>query len=194
MQRNSAGVHHAGARGHYAAGSHGQHPLAQRVGYPLAALLALTVALVRYNWLALVKSSARAVHVDADVSDSPHFSQRGLKRAAWYGISCFTTNDFRHRTQSSPMQTECNGPTFEFQPWAGRQVTARFEGGTVTFDAGALLLGEVARSWRWCLSASAFGCTFCRRTARITIASSGPGKISKTTSPATIAAGRRASC
>ena len=44
------------------------------------------------------------------------------------------------------METECNRPTFEFQPLGGRQVTARFDGGTITSDAGALLLGEVEQA------------------------------------------------
>lgn len=41
------------------------------------------------------------------------------------------------------MDTECNKPSFDFQPLAGRQITAGFTGGTITSDAGALLLREV---------------------------------------------------
>ena len=41
------------------------------------------------------------------------------------------------------MPTECNGRAFDFQPLATRQVTARFDGGTITSDAGGLLLREV---------------------------------------------------
>jgi hypothetical protein len=41
------------------------------------------------------------------------------------------------------MKTECTATSFEFQPLAGRQVTARFNGGTITSDAGGLLLREV---------------------------------------------------
>lgn len=41
------------------------------------------------------------------------------------------------------MTTECNQKSFDFQPLASRQVTARFDGGTITSDAGALLLREV---------------------------------------------------
>lgn len=44
------------------------------------------------------------------------------------------------------METECSRPTFEFQPLGSRQVTARFDGGTITSDAGALLLGEVEQA------------------------------------------------
>jgi len=43
------------------------------------------------------------------------------------------------------MFTECSGRSFDFQPLAGRQVTARFDGGTITSDAGGLLLREVER-------------------------------------------------
>jgi hypothetical protein len=41
------------------------------------------------------------------------------------------------------MTTECSQQTFDFQPLASRQITARFDGGTITSDAGALLLREV---------------------------------------------------
>jgi hypothetical protein len=41
------------------------------------------------------------------------------------------------------MVTECSQRTFDFQSLAGRQITARFDGGTITSDAGALLLREV---------------------------------------------------
>jgi hypothetical protein len=45
------------------------------------------------------------------------------------------------------METDCSRTSFEFQPLAGRQITARFDGGTITSDAGGLLLREVeARS------------------------------------------------
>lgn len=41
------------------------------------------------------------------------------------------------------MKTECTPTLFELQPLASRQVTARFDGGTITSDAGGLLLREV---------------------------------------------------
>jgi hypothetical protein len=41
------------------------------------------------------------------------------------------------------MPTECTQRTFEFQPLGRRQVTARFDGGTITSDGGALLLREI---------------------------------------------------
>src|SRR6202049_3392799 len=43
----------------------------------------------------------------------------------------------------SPMETECSKLTLEFQPLGRRQITARFDGGTITSDAGGLLLREV---------------------------------------------------
>jgi len=43
----------------------------------------------------------------------------------------------------SPMRTECSERSFDFQPLVTRQVTARFDGGTITSDAGGLLLREV---------------------------------------------------
>ena len=41
------------------------------------------------------------------------------------------------------METECNKLALDFQPLGGRQITARFDGGTITSDAGGLLLREV---------------------------------------------------
>ena len=44
------------------------------------------------------------------------------------------------------MPTECSATLFEFAPVAGRQVVAGFDGGAITSDAGALLLGEMDRA------------------------------------------------
>jgi hypothetical protein len=41
------------------------------------------------------------------------------------------------------MATECTKSALEFQPLAGRRITSRFDGGTITSDAGGLLLREV---------------------------------------------------
>ena len=46
------------------------------------------------------------------------------------------------------MPTECSASLFEFAPVAGRQVVAGFDGGTITSDAGALLLGSTDRAIR----------------------------------------------
>jgi hypothetical protein len=40
------------------------------------------------------------------------------------------------------MQTECNAALFDFAPVEGRAVVGDFAGGTITSDAGALLLGQ----------------------------------------------------
>jgi hypothetical protein len=40
------------------------------------------------------------------------------------------------------MPTECSAKQLEFAPIEGRQVVAAFDGGTITSDAGALLLGQ----------------------------------------------------
>ena len=44
------------------------------------------------------------------------------------------------------MPTECNPALFEFAPVEGRLVVAGFDGGAITSDAGALLLGEADRA------------------------------------------------
>ena len=41
------------------------------------------------------------------------------------------------------MKTECTPTMFELQPLGSRQVTARFDGGRITSDAGGVLLREV---------------------------------------------------
>ena len=46
------------------------------------------------------------------------------------------------------MPTECNPTLFEFTPVDGRRVVAAFDGGAITSDAGALLLGETDRAIR----------------------------------------------
>jgi hypothetical protein len=43
------------------------------------------------------------------------------------------------------MQTECMPPLFEFEAVEGKRVVADFGGGTITSDAGALLLGQLDR-------------------------------------------------
>ena len=44
------------------------------------------------------------------------------------------------------MLTDCSATLFEFAPVEGRQVVAAFDGGAITSDAGALLLGETDRA------------------------------------------------
>src|SRR5258708_13219638 len=44
------------------------------------------------------------------------------------------------------MPTECSGDLFGFVPVEGREVVAAFDGGAITSDAGALLLGGADRA------------------------------------------------
>src|SRR5712691_12177642 len=44
--------------------------------------------------------------------------------------------------------TECNQESFEFEELFSRQVVARFDGGTISSDAGGLLLRETERRIR----------------------------------------------
>ena len=46
------------------------------------------------------------------------------------------------------MPTECSAELFEFAPVSGRRVVASFDGGSITADAGALLLGQTDRAIR----------------------------------------------
>src|SRR5829696_7461208 len=43
------------------------------------------------------------------------------------------------------MPTQCSADLFDFAPVEGRRVEAGFDGGTITSDAGALLLGATDR-------------------------------------------------
>ena len=44
------------------------------------------------------------------------------------------------------MPTECSPDLFGFVPVEGREVVAAFDGGAITSDAGALLLGATDRA------------------------------------------------
>ena len=46
------------------------------------------------------------------------------------------------------MQTECSADLFGFAPVEGRAVVAAFDGGKMTSDAGAMLLGGTDRAIR----------------------------------------------
>src|SRR6266700_3542484 len=46
----------------------------------------------------------------------------------------------------APMQTECSADLLGFAPVEGRAVVAAFDGGKMTSDAGALLLGATDRA------------------------------------------------
>lgn len=46
------------------------------------------------------------------------------------------------------MQTQCNQESFEFHPLAKREVRGQFDGGTITSEAGGLLLREVEKRTR----------------------------------------------
>jgi hypothetical protein len=47
---------------------------------------------------------------------------------------------------SAPMPTECTSDSFGFAPVEGREVVAAFDGGAISSDAGALLLGATDRA------------------------------------------------
>ena len=46
------------------------------------------------------------------------------------------------------METECSADLFGFAPVEGRKVVAAFDGGTMTSEAGAMLLGATDRQIR----------------------------------------------
>ena len=48
------------------------------------------------------------------------------------------------------MQTECTPKLFEFEAVERRSVVAGLDGGDITSNAGALLLGQVDQASGWC--------------------------------------------
>src|SRR3954467_7311037 len=79
---------------------------------------------------------------------------RGAEFRHFLASDCGTTWDdtksargFAPLTQQrkSPMPTQCNPNLFAFAPAEGRPVVASFDGGAITSDAGALLLGATDR-------------------------------------------------
>src|SRR5215475_13055873 len=61
--------------------------------------------------------------------------------------SSFATKTFR-RFEGAPMTTDCSTNLFGFTEVEGREVVAAFDGGAITSDAGALLLGAADRAIR----------------------------------------------
>jgi hypothetical protein len=70
-----------------------------------------------------------------------HYPYR--KRAVLCGISRVAESDFRQSQGGRPTTTECNARQLDFQGLGSRVVTARFDGGAISSDAGGLLLREV---------------------------------------------------
>ena len=61
-------------------------------------------------------------------------------------VKVVVLQQFLADTRSAPMPTECSGDLFGFAPVEGREVIAAFDGGAITSDAGALLLGAADRA------------------------------------------------
>ena len=71
---------------------------------------------------------------------SPDFSSNQVHRGCESAKSVFARNAYADG-RNSPMQTECSTTLFEFAPVEDRKVVAGFDGGTMTSNAGGLLLG-----------------------------------------------------
>jgi Integrase core domain/Transposase DDE domain group 1 len=71
------------------------------------------------------------------IHHSDQGSQGGLKRSS---------QPLGPIRRCSPMPTQCSADLFGFAPVEGRRVEAAFDGGAVTSDAGALLLGATDRA------------------------------------------------
>ena len=64
------------------------------------------------------------------------------------GESCFAKNDLAVSGEAPRCKTDCNPDLFGFARVEGREVVASFDGGAITTDAGALLLGATDRAIR----------------------------------------------
>ncbi len=78
---------------------------------------------------------------------SPHFSPNQVHWGADSERIVLRPRFFSN-PQDAPMQTDCTPALFEFPPVGGRDVVASFDGGAITSDAGALLLGQTDRAIR----------------------------------------------
>src|SRR5262249_17015063 len=73
----------------------------------------------------------------------PAFLTTWIEKGCPVRHKLFCTTQLIPQHGSSLMSTECSQQTFDFQPLGSRQVTARFDGGTITSDGGGLLLREL---------------------------------------------------
>ncbi len=61
------------------------------------------------------------------------------------------------------MQTDCIPDLFEFEAVEGRPVAAAFDGGSITSDAGAMLLGAADRAIGLVIASPPASATFAAR-------------------------------
>ena len=66
----------------------------------------------------------------------------------WRSLPPDNSNGLSQDRRGTPMQTECRADLFGFERVEGRAVVAAFDGGKITSDAGALLLGATDRTIR----------------------------------------------
>src|SRR5262245_32076268 len=84
-------------------------------------------------------SSAAAPKASPDIS-------HGVVRRGCESEKIVVQQRFSPDWQSAPMPTECSADLFGFTAVEGREVIAAFDGGSITSDAGALLLRETDRA------------------------------------------------
>src|ERR1700730_15784811 len=108
---------------------------------------ALAIALVNFctaSWffsyqLLFANSTVFSARPSPDIS---HYLAAWGRRISESCCATTTSGDSR----SAPMPTECSADLFGFAPVEGREVVAAFDGGAITSDAGALLLGAADRA------------------------------------------------
>jgi hypothetical protein len=76
---------------------------------------------------------------------SPDFSNYGVHRSP-DSEKVVVAQRLSKKQRRTPMPTECISDLFGFAPVEGRSVVASFDGGTITSDAGGLLLGATDRA------------------------------------------------
>src|ERR1700694_796968 len=92
-------------------------------------------------------------------------SQRGWVHRGPGSEKIVLQERFVSEAGGSPMQTECSADLFGFAPVEGRAVVAAFDGGKMTSEAGAMLLGATDRTIR--LVERFAGCFSDHRTAEL---------------------------
>src|SRR6266699_2346618 len=87
----------------------------------------------------------RAVRASCPGPSSPEFSYGWMHRGD-ESEKIVVQQRFIADSQGAPMPTECSADLFGFPAVEGRDVVAAFDGGSITSDAGALLLRETDRA------------------------------------------------
>ena len=101
--------------------------------------IAYAMELVRQAFAARQPGGARGMEASPEISNHCCIGAPNLGQ-------CFLQQRLIPGPEELPMPAHCNPDLFDFAPVEDRSVVAAFDGGTMTSDAGALLLGATDRA------------------------------------------------